>query len=208
MSQILILLGSCRLFGEGFTATGGRGSNAGSLLFPVVAEVAMDFPIADLMDEDACYAKLLAWLHPDGLVCPRCGERDNLHVHRRHRAPVLDYRCGHCRRVFNAFTGTTLQGTHRRPAELMLFVRGIAQGVSTAQLARELDRDRSQLLELRHRMQESAYAGRPREPLDDPVLEADEMYQNAGEKRGAAPRPRRPTTSSRQQTARARQLGQ
>ena len=33
----------------------------------------MDFPIADLMDEDACYAKLLAWLHPDGLACPRCG---------------------------------------------------------------------------------------------------------------------------------------
>ncbi len=36
-------------------------------------EPTMDFPIADLMDEDACYAKLLAWLHPDGLACPRCG---------------------------------------------------------------------------------------------------------------------------------------
>ena len=54
----------------------------------------MDFPIADLMDEDACYAKLVAWLHPDGLACPRCVGRDRLGVHRRHRAPVLDYRCG------------------------------------------------------------------------------------------------------------------
>jgi transposase-like protein len=168
----------------------------------------MDFPIADLMDEDACYAKLVAWLHPDGLSCPRCGEGDHLHVHRRHRAPVLDYRCGHCRRVFNAFTGTILQGTHRRPAELILFVRGIAQGVSTAQLARELDRDRSQLLELRHRLQESAYGARPREPLDDSVLEADEMYQNAGEKRCPAPRPGRPAPSSRQQAPWSRQLGQ
>jgi transposase-like protein len=168
----------------------------------------MDFPITDLMDEDACYAKLVAWLHPDGLACPRCGERGRLHVHRRHRAPVLDYRCGRCRRVFNAFTGTALHGTRRRPAELVLIVRGVAQGVPTAPLARELDRGRSQLLDLRHRLQESAYAGRPRMPLDDTVLEADEMDQNAGEKRCAAPRPRRPAASSRQQTARARQLGQ
>src|SRR5512135_1056286 len=104
----------------------------------------MDFPLTELMDEDACYAKLLAWLHPDGLVCPRCGTRDRLHVHRRHRAPVLDYRCAHCGRVFNTFTGTLLQGTQRRPAELVLILRGIAQGVPTARLARELGRDRSE----------------------------------------------------------------
>jgi transposase-like protein len=168
----------------------------------------MDFPLTELMDEDACYAKLVAWLHPDGLGCPRCGARGRLHVHRRHRAPVLDYRCGHCGRVFNAFTGTALHGTRRRPAELLLIARGIAQGVPTARLARELDRDRSQLLELRHRLQESAFAGRPRRPLDDAVLEADELYQNAGEKRSAASPPRRPAASSRQQASRPRQLGQ
>ena len=61
--------------------------------------------------------------------------------------------------------------------------------MSTAQLARELDCDRSELLELRHRLQESAYGDRPRVPLDDRVLEADEMYQNAWEKRCAASRP-------------------
>ena len=60
-------------------------------------------------------------------------------VHRRRRAPVLDYRCGHCRRVFNAFTGTALHGVKRRPGELVLIVRGFAQGVPTAQLARELE---------------------------------------------------------------------
>jgi transposase-like protein len=168
----------------------------------------MDFPIIDLMDEGACYAQLVAWLHPDGLACPRCRARDRLHVHRRHRAPVLDYRCGHCRRVFNAFTDTALHGIRRRPAELVLILRGIAQGVPTAQLARELGRDRSQLLDLRHRWQESAHAGRHRGPLDDTALEADEMYQNAGEKRRAAHRPRRPATAPRQPAARARQLGQ
>jgi hypothetical protein len=88
----------------------------------------MDFPISELMDEDACYAKLLSWLHPDGLACPRCGTRDRLGVHRRHRAPVLDYRFAACKRVFNAFTGALLQGTQRRPIALVWILRGVAQG--------------------------------------------------------------------------------
>src|SRR4051794_17630463 len=56
----------------------------------------MDFPLAGLMDEDACYARLVAILHPGGLACQRCGG-DRLGVHRAHRAPVLDYRCRDCR---------------------------------------------------------------------------------------------------------------
>jgi hypothetical protein len=52
-----------------------------------------------------------------------------------HRAPARDDRCGHCHRVFNAFTGTILHGTRRRPRELALIVRGFAQGVPTARLA-------------------------------------------------------------------------
>ena len=89
----------------------------------------MDFPISDLMDQAACYARLVDWLHPDGLACPRCAVRHRLVVHRRHRDPVLDYRCAACGRVFNAFTGTALQATKWRPAELVLILRGFAQGV-------------------------------------------------------------------------------
>jgi hypothetical protein len=33
----------------------------------------MDFPLTELMDQDACYARLVKALHPDGLACPRCG---------------------------------------------------------------------------------------------------------------------------------------
>jgi transposase-like protein len=142
----------------------------------------MDFPIGDLLDEEACYHRLLSWIHPGGLTCPDCHQGDPLHIHRRHREPVLDYRCGHCGRVFNAFTGTALQGLHYRPSTILLILRGIAQGVSTAQLARELDCDRGHLLALRHKLQDSAYRFRDRLPLDDPVVEADELYQNAGEK--------------------------
>jgi transposase-like protein len=168
----------------------------------------MDFPIAELLDEDACYAKLVAWLHPGGLACPRCGRGDRMRVHRSRRAPVLDYRCGHCRRVFNAFTGSALQGTRRRPGHLVLIVRGIAQGVPTAQLARELGCDRSELLALRHRLQDAAFRNRDRMPLGDEVLEADEAYQNAGEKGRAAPRPRRSAAAAGQQGPRPRELGQ
>ena len=168
----------------------------------------MDFPITDLMDEDACYAKLVQWLHPDGLVCPRCGRADRMRVHRSHRAPVRDYRCGHCRRVFNAFTGTALHGTKRRPSELVLIVRGFAQGTPTAQLARELGCDRSELLALRHRLQDLAWRNRDRMPLDDGVLEADEAYQSAGEKRRPAHRPRGPAAAAWEQGPRPRHLGQ
>ena len=147
----------------------------------------MDFPLTDLMDEGACYERLVAALHPDGLACPRCGG-DRYGIHRRHRDPVVDYRCRDCRRVFNAFTGTALQKTGRRPSELVLILRGIAQGAPTARMARELGRDRMKLLALRHRLRANARAGVDPGPLPDAVVEADECYVNAGEKRHPASR--------------------
>ena len=147
----------------------------------------MDFPIAEVMNQAACYERLVAALHPDGLACPRCGSTRH-GVHRRHREPVLDYRCRVCRAVFNAYTGTVLQGTSRRPSTLVLILRGVAQGVSTARLARELGCNRMKLLALRHKLQGHAQAGLVAEPLPDAVVEADECYVNAGEKRSAASR--------------------
>ena len=167
----------------------------------------MDFPIHELMDEDACYRLVLRWLHPAGLACPHCLEDDRMAVHRRYREPVLDYRCGHCRRVFNAFTGTALRGNRRPMAQLVLILRGFAQGASTARLARELGCDRSELLGLRHRLQGHAFDNLPADPLADAVVEADEAYQNAGEKRGRACRPGRPAAASGQQAAGPRHLG-
>lgn len=170
-------------------------------------EVVMDFPITDLMDQGACYCVLVDLLHPKGLACPRCRRADGFRIHRRNRAPVLDYRCGHCRRVFNAFTGTVFQKTPRRPSELILILRGFAQGVPTAQLARELGINRPHLLGMRHKLQANAQAHLDRTSLPDAAVEADEMYKNAGEKRRSTPRPGRPAAASRQHEARARHLG-
>jgi transposase len=142
----------------------------------------MDFPIQPFLDEDACYHFLLDLFHPEGLSCPRCQARDEFLIHRYYREPVLDYRCPACGRVFNAWTGTVFQGAHFRPSMLVLIVRGFSQGVSTAQLARELNCSRRHLLKLRHKYQSQARSGLDRTPLKDTEVEADEMYQNCGEK--------------------------
>ncbi len=175
--------------------------------------MAMDFPIGGLMDEDACYARLVATLHPGGLACPRCGARadaGSLEVHRRHRAPVLDYRCRPCGRVFNAFAGTPLAGSPKRPSQLVLFLRGVSKGETTAALARELGCGRGHLLELRHRLQAHAAAALTRAdpaPLHgDAAAEADEAYVAAGEKRRPAPRPRRPAPAAGAQAEGARDV--
>lgn len=152
----------------------------------------MDFPLLDYLDEDTCYTRLLDLLHPDGLACPRCGERRRLGVHRGHRAPVRDYQCGACGRVFNAWTGTIFQGNHRRPGALLLILDGIAQATPTAQMARELGCDRKHLLELRHRLPSNAAMVLDRNPLGDAVVEADEAYVNAGGKKPPARRSDRP----------------
>ena len=87
----------------------------------------MDFPIIDLMDEDACYAQLISWLHPEGLACPLPPSGPDADRPQPPLCLVRDYRCGHCGRVFNAFTGTALHGLRRRPRELVLLGGGIAQ---------------------------------------------------------------------------------
>ena len=139
----------------------------------------MDFPITDLMDEDACYAKLVQWLHPQGFSLARDAAGTMPWPSTAAAVPrSWTTAAGHCRRVFNTFTGTSLYGAKRPPAELVLILRGFAQGVPTAQLAR----DRSELLKLRHRTQGAASRGRDRAPLGDASTEADEAYQNAGEK--------------------------
>ena len=97
-----------------------------------------------------------------------------------------DFKCRACGRVFNAFTGTAAVGTHRRPSAVVLFLRGVAKGDSTAGLARELKAGRRHLHDLRHRLQANAAAALqanaaaalqavdPGPPHGDAATEADE----------------------------------
>jgi transposase len=141
------------------------------------------FPLSDLLDEQECYDYLVRTLHPEGLCCK------NGHVlpsgqspHDCIRAPIVDYRCRICGNVFNVFTNSVWKGTHHPCTTIVLIMRGFVQGTPTLQLAEELELDYETLLKRRHQIQQLGLAHKPTEPLPDDVTEADEMFQNAGEK--------------------------
>jgi len=94
----------------------------------------------------------------------------------------VDYRCRVCGNVFNLFTNTVWEGTHYDGTTIVLVMRGFVQGTPTLQLAEELDLDYDTLLKRRHQIQQLALEHKPTDSLPDDVAEADEMFQNAGEK--------------------------
>jgi transposase-like protein len=117
----------------------------------------MAFPITELLDEQACYEFLVSVLQPRGLRCP-AGHRvaAGQAPHMSDRAPVVDYRCRQCGKVFTVFTNTLWRGTHYSCHQVVLLVRGFVQGVPTLHLARELQLDYETVLTRRPRGQEQA----------------------------------------------------
>jgi transposase-like protein len=146
----------------------------------------LDFPIDDLLDNDACLEWLERHLHPEGMRCPRCGASERRSARRAAAFPA--YRCQQCDRFYTVLTGTSFAKTRQTPAKLVLVLRGIAKGEPTARLARELGLSRRQMHTLRQRVQSNVYETLPTTPMNDRVVEADELYQNAGEKGKQAPR--------------------
>ena len=144
----------------------------------------IDFPIGELLDEDECKQWLERHLHPRGLQCPRCGSTGR-YVNQRNGVDGIwrAYRCKSCDRYYTILTGTVFEKTRQRPSTIVLILRGIAQGQSTARLSRELGIARSRMHEIRQQVQQNLYHALPGEPMSDETLETDELYQNAGEKR-------------------------
>ena len=156
----------------------------------------IDFPITELLDDATCVAWLEQHLHPTGLACPRCHSTDR-RLFRKH--PFFPtYRCRSCQRSYTILTGTVFVKTRQSPATIVLLLRGITKGESTARLSRELDLDRKRLGELRQQIQTNLYDTLPGELMTGTAFEADELYQNAGEKKYAPSRHGRPTSPARQ----------
>ena len=84
------------------------------------------------------------------------------------------------------------QRTHHRCSVIVRILQGFSQGVSTLHLANEPGIDRKHLLERRHKLQSFMSQACTREPLPDDIVEADEMYQNAGKKGLLHPDPEDP----------------
>ena len=143
----------------------------------------MDFPIVDLLDADMSCQWLLKYFHRGELKCPHCGER--VEEARRFRTTLKShltvYRCT-CEGIYNLYSGTVFERKHLRPEQVVLLLRGICQGVSTASLARELNLSRQTVHDLRKLIQANAKRLQPDTALTDTCTETDEMFQNAGEK--------------------------
>jgi hypothetical protein len=80
---------------------------------------------------------------------------------------VLDYRCAGCRRVFNCFTGTVFQGTHRTPSELVKLIIGVVKRMSSKKLARINGWQRAWLVTLRRRLDRLPWVEALREKGED-----------------------------------------
>jgi len=123
------------------------------------------FALTPMLDEEACYNYLVEALHPNGLRCPLDHPLPKDQApHRKVRAPVMDYRCRQCGKVFNAFTGTVWSKTKYRPSIIVQILKGIAQGTPTQHLAWELKIDRSTLTGRRHQIQALLQANFPLPP--------------------------------------------
>jgi transposase-like protein len=143
----------------------------------------IDFPITELLDDSVCSLWLERYLHGDRFKCPRCGSTDRRVFRAQGHFPA--YRCRACDGYYTSLTGTVFEKTRQRPATLVLLLRGIAKGEPTARLARELGVSRKQLHTLRQRIQANLNATAPAGVMSGTVFEADELYQNAGEKKHA-----------------------
>jgi transposase-like protein len=147
----------------------------------------IDFPIADLFDDSLCLLWLERHLHPDGFVCPRCGNA-NRRLFRR-QGHYDAYRCRDCDGYYTLLSGTVFEGSRKRPATLVLLLRGIAKGEPTARLARELQLSRQTVHTRRHQLQSNLNEHAPTDTMQGQTFEVNEIYQNAGEKKYTSLRP-------------------
>jgi transposase-like protein len=146
----------------------------------------IDFPITELLDASICMIWLERHLHPDGFVCPHCGSTNRRLFRQQKHFPA--YRCRDCDRYYTLLTRTAFEKTRQPPATLVLLLRGIMKGESTARLARELGLSRKQMHTLRQRIQTNLNETAPIDLMEGTTYEADELYQNAGEKKHASSR--------------------
>ena len=146
----------------------------------------IDFPIAELLDDSICLIWLERHLHPEGLKCRHCGSTARRLFRPQGHFPA--YRCRVCDGYYTLLTGPVFENTRQRPATLVLLLRGIAKGEPTARLARELGLSRKQLHTFRQRVQANLNHTAPTAPMTGTTFEADELYQNVGEKKHAPSR--------------------
>jgi transposase-like protein len=155
----------------------------------------IDFPIDELLADNICTRWLEQHLHPDGLTCPHGGHAERRLFRGQGHFPA--YRCRACDGYYTLLTGTIFAKTRQRPATLVLLLRGVAKGESTARLAREWGLSRKQLHTLRRRVQTNLNETAPTAVMMGTAFEADERYHKAGETKHPPSGPHRSAPAAR-----------
>jgi transposase-like protein len=145
----------------------------------------MDFPILEITEDDLAEQWLQKHFRPKGLRCPHCAAsvRHARPFGQTRRSHVTQHRCRQCEKVYTVYSGTVFANKQLRPTQVILLLRGICQGESSATLARELELAYDTVHHLRQAIQRNAIRLQPDTSLPDAVTETDEMFQKAGEKR-------------------------
>ncbi len=145
----------------------------------------MEFSITEIMSAEASMEWVEKHFHPQGLCCPHCQapKSQAREFRRNRRSQVMVYRCRQCQHIYTLYTGTVFEGRHLSAAQVILLLRGILKGETTKTLAQELGLSRTTVTELRQLLQANARYLQSSSPLSDNVVEVDEMFQNAGEKK-------------------------
>ena len=91
----------------------------------------MDFPLQSLIDEKQAQAWVLNHFRPQGLCCPKCQASvvEARNFRKTETSGLQVYGCKHCGSVYNLYSGTVFAGTQLRPAQVILLLRGVCQGV-------------------------------------------------------------------------------
>jgi transposase-like protein len=144
----------------------------------------MRFPITRLLDDQESLRWTLKHFHPEGLKCPNCSSDEARHFRTTETSRLQVYRRQNCDKTYNLYSGTVFEKKHLRPAQVVMLLRGVCKGESSAALADELCLSRTTVHELRKQLQENAKALQPDTPLPDAHVESDEMYLDFGQNEG------------------------
>jgi hypothetical protein len=97
---------------------------------------------------------------------------------------LVDYRCQRCDRVYNLYSATVFAGSGLSPRQVVLLLRGVCKGESSAALAEELRLSRTTVHYLRQKLQANADACLNQSAVPDQETETDEMFPQRGGKKG------------------------
>lgn len=123
-------------------------------------------------DEDNAVEFFESRRWPQGRICPECGSLDTY----AHTTRKYYYHCKDCRKQFSCKVGTVMESSRIPVREWLWVMYKISvsrKGISSLQLAKELDRPQKTTWHMLHRIKEACGN---KEPFLSGVVEADEKY--------------------------------